>query len=209
VDAGAVVEPPKVLTPEQAAGPLHGHTLAVSDAAITFLIAARERGGEFGPFAWRHEVFHPLPGGRRAHRRSLVADAVLTYVRAEGDDLSVAIRFLELDRATLTVDRLARELARYAELYGAQGGSGERSWRSLYPVFPPVLCILAGAPRRVLERRRATVTGLLQNDPGWARARNVSVSIALLEDLQARGPFAPVFTDVRAPERPVNWLRQQ
>src|SRR5436305_1903932 len=113
------------------------------------------RGDAFGPLSWRHEVWHPLSLGRGRRRQRLVADAVFTYVRVDGDDaLSVAPRFIELDRATLAVDALAAELARYADLYRAEGRNGEPIWRGLYPVFPPVLCILAGESRPVLERRR-------------------------------------------------------
>jgi hypothetical protein len=50
-------------------------------------------------------------------------------------------RFLEIDRATLSVDRLAAELVRYAELYRLAGGDGEPLWRLRYPVFPPVHCV--------------------------------------------------------------------
>jgi len=73
----------KVLAPEQAAGPLRAHTLAVNEVGISFLRAARERGDEFGPLSWRHEVAHPLNRGRGRARRMLIADAVLSYVRAD------------------------------------------------------------------------------------------------------------------------------
>ena len=115
-------------------------------------------------------------------------------------------RFVELDRATLGVDRLAAELARYADLYAAEGRDGEPIWRGPYPVFSPVHCILTGAPRPLLERRRLATLALLRNDPRLSRASKVAVSIGLLEDLQKRGPFAPIFDDLRKPESRVNWL---
>jgi len=147
--AGALEVEPKVLAAELAAGPLQAHTLAVNDAAICFLRCARERGDDFGPLAWRHEVFHPLSRGRGRRRRALIADAVFTYLRIEEGGTAIEQRFLELDRATLSVDRLAAELARYAELYRARETKArEPMWRGLYPVFPPVHCVLAGAPRR-------------------------------------------------------------
>lgn len=62
--AGVLDGEPRLIGPEDAAGPLQAHTLAVNDTAICFLEAARERGDEFGPFAWRHEVSHPLSRGR-------------------------------------------------------------------------------------------------------------------------------------------------
>jgi protein involved in plasmid replication-relaxation len=202
----ARIDAPKVLTAEQAAGQLHAHTLAVSDAGICWLSAARDRGDEFGALSWRHEVSHPLSLGRGRRRQRLVTDAVLSYVLVDGDDLSVAPRFIELDRATLGVDRLAAELARYADLYRAEGEGGEPIWSGLYPVFPPVHCILAGAPRPILERRRLATLALLRNDPRLSRIAEVGVSIALLEDLQSRGPFAAIFEDLRRPGEPVDWL---
>ena len=72
--------------------------------------AARERGDDFGPFAWRHEVSHPPLARAGRRRRRLIADAVFTYLRIEEDGVAIEQRFLEIDRATLTVDRLAAEL---------------------------------------------------------------------------------------------------
>src|SRR5947209_16819689 len=76
--SGALLDPPRVLTPDEASGPLQAHTLAVNDAGVAFLAAARERGDEFGPLSWRHEVAHPLGRGRR--RRQVIADALITYL---------------------------------------------------------------------------------------------------------------------------------
>lgn len=198
-------EPP--LGAELATGPLAAHTLAVNEAAICFLRAAGERGDDFGPLAWRHEVFHPLSRGRGRRRRSLVADAVFTYLRSDGEEIAIEQRFLELDRATLSVDRLAAELARYAELYRAkEAKGGEPLWRARYPVFPPVHCVLAGGPRRTLARRRSTASVLLASDPLLSRTPEVAISICLLEDLRCEGPYAPVFRDVRDPGRPIDWL---
>lgn len=205
-EAGALEgEPP--IAAELAAGPLAAHTLAVNEAAICFLRAAQERGDDFGPLAWRHEVFHPLSRGRGRRRRSLVADAVFTYLRQDGPEIAIEQRFLELDRATLSIDRLARELTGYAELYRArEANGGEPLWRLSYPVFPPVLCVLTGAPQRVLSRRRSTVSVLLASDPLLSRTPEVGISICLLEDLRREGSFATVFRDVRDPGRPVDWL---
>ena len=109
-EAGELDGEPRLIGPEGAAGPLQAHTLAVNDAAICFIEAARERGDEFGPLAWRHEISHPLSRGRGRRRRALVADAVFTYLRLDGDGVAIEQRFLEIDRATLSVDRLAAEL---------------------------------------------------------------------------------------------------
>jgi hypothetical protein len=192
---------------ELAAGPLATHALAVNEAAICFLRAAEERGDDFGPLAWRHEVFHPISHGRGRRRRSLIADAVFTYLRSDGGEIAIEQRFLELDRATLSVDRFVTELTRYAELYRAREAKrGEPLWRVSYPVFPPIHCILAGASRQALSRRRSTASVLLASDPLFSRTPEVAISICLLEDLRREGPFAAVFRDVRNPGRPVDWL---
>lgn len=205
-EAGMLEGEPRLIGAEEAAGALQAHTLAVNDAAICFIEAARERGDEFGPFAWRHEVSHLISRGRGRRRRRLVADATFTYLRVEEDGVAIEQRFLELDRATLTVDRLAAELSRYAELYRLAGSDGEPLWRSHYPFFPPVLCVLTGGHRAALERRRSTVLALLGSDPRLPRTPEVAISICLLEDLQSKGPVGPIFLDARDPGRAVDWL---
>lgn len=208
--AGVLDARPQVLSAEQVLGPLQAHTLAVNDAGISFLIAARDRGDEFGPMAWRHEVAHLLPGRRGARaRKRVVSDAVLTYLRVTAEELVVEQRFLELDRSTLSVDRLAAELGRYVTLYLAAGADGEPVWKSWYPWFPPVLCVLAGASRPALERRREAVCALLAADAGFDGAEEVSIRICIAEDLAAEGPFAPIFTDARRPGVWVSWLEDE
>jgi hypothetical protein len=204
LEAGLLESMPRLLDSGSAAGPLQAHTLAVNDAAISFLRAARERGDEFGPLSWRQEVPHRLGSGRRAG--TVFADAVLTYVQVTASEVVVEQRFLELDRATLSVDRLAAELARYALLLRAEGKRGEPLWRAQYPSFPPVLCVLAGASRAALQRRRDTAVALLQSNLHFEASPELSVRFCLAEDLAEHGPFAAIFTDVREPEAPVDWL---
>jgi hypothetical protein len=205
--AGALAEEPRLLSAAEVAGPLCAHTVAVNDAAIRFLVTARERGDEFGPLAWRHEVAHPLrPGARGRRRRALIADAVLSYLRLTEEEVFVEQRFLELDRATLPVDGLVAELGRYAELFRAAGEGGEPLWRSRYPVFPAVLCVLAGARRGLLERRRDTALALAGTDPQLTRTPEVAIRVCLFEDLIEAGPFAPIFNEPRDPARAVDWL---
>jgi hypothetical protein len=205
-EAGVLDGEPRLIGADDAAGPLQAHTLAVNDSAICFHSAAHARGDDFGPFAWRHEVSHPLNYGRGRRRRALIADAVFTYLRLDANGVAIEQRCLELDRATLSVDRLAAELVRYAELYLLAGEDGEPLWRSRYPVFPPVHCVLAGGSRVVLERRRSTAIALLRRDPLVARAPELTLSFCLLEDLQSEGPFASIFRELRDPEQPIDWL---
>jgi len=205
-DAGMIDRPPLLLSAEQVTGPLRAHTRAVNDAGIAFLTAARQRGDEFTPTSWRHEVVHPLNARRGRARRSLISDAVLTYVRLTPEEVVVEQRFLELDRATLTIARLIDELSRYARLYRATGTDGEPIWIKRYPWFPPVLCILAGGERAALERRRETAVAMLSRDPDLLDTPEVSIRLCLAADLADAGPFEPIFTDFRDPERPTHWL---
>lgn len=197
---------PRVLSSAEVAGPLQAHTVAVNEVGIRFLEAARERGDEFGPLAWRHEVAHPLNRGRGARRRNLIADAVLTYLRLTEEEVFVEQCFLELDRATMSVDALTSELGQYARLYGARDERGEPLWGERYPIFPAVICVLAGARPELLERRRDTALALLRAKPEMSLAPEVTVRVCLAEDLYHRGPFAPIFADLREPASSVDWL---
>lgn len=207
----------KVIPPEQAAGPLQAHTIAVNDVGLAFVRAARERGDECGPFGWRHEIAHSLgpPPGRRMPEQ-LISDAVLSYQLAEGDGkTSIVYRFIELDRATRSAFDLAQRIGRYARLYrrtvSAEGPGGDpvALWSRLYPVFPTVLLVLAGRPRDRLEVRRRTVLALLAQDPDLAETPEVEVSVCLLDDLAGRGPFAPICRTVADPGKAVDWLGEE
>lgn len=207
----------KVLPPEQAAGPLQAHTIAVNDVGLSFVRAAREHGDECGPFGWRHEVAHSLgpPPGRRMPEQ-LISDAVLSYQLAEGDGrTSIVYRFIELDRATRSAFDLAQRIGRYARFYRrtvpaeGPGGGSVALWSRLYPVFPTVLLVLAGRPRDRLEVRRRTVLALCAQDPDLAETPEVEVSVCLLDDLAERGPFAPICRTLADPEKPVDWLGEE
>lgn len=211
VEAGALSHQPRLFRAAEVAGPLQAHTVAVNDAAIRFLLAARDRGDDFGPMSWEHEVPHPLSRAARGRqRRTLFADALLTYLRLTKTEVVIEQRFLELDRATMSVHRLAAELGRYARLYRAKGDGGLPVWRSHYPSFPPVLCVLTGdektVTRAVLERRRDATVALLRTDPELAGTPEVKIRVCLAEDLFEQGPFAPIFMQPGSDGEAVNWL---
>ncbi|HKO38886.1 MAG TPA: replication-relaxation family protein [Solirubrobacterales bacterium] len=203
---GDTRERPKVLTPKQAAGPLTAHTLGVNEVGISFLRAARERGDEFLPLSWRHEVAHPLNRGRGRARRALIADAVFTYVRPEDRQIAIYHRFVEVDRATLSAERLVAELARYGQLYRArEKQGGEPLWSYYYQSFPAVICALTGGSREALNRRLDVALWLLGKHPSLDRAYDVSIYFCFLDDLKDRGPFAPIFYKLGEPDRAVDW----
>lgn len=214
VEAVPTAEPRrKLITPEHAAGPLQRHTLQVNDVGIAFVQAARTRGDEFGPLAWRHEIAHPIgppPGRRRGEQ--LIADALLSYQQQHEDGaVRFHYRFLELDRATMPTDALAAKLARYARLYHHALPTNPSEppapvWETRYAVFPTVLLVLAGTSPTALERRRRVVLSLCAEDPDLRRTPEVEITAGLLEHLQARGPFAPIWRTPPEPETPVDWL---
>ncbi len=202
----------KLITPEQAAGPLWRHTLAVNDTGIAFMRAARERGDDFGALGWRHEIAHHAPAAGNRPGELLIADALLAYL-AHGPDgqLTFHYRLLELDRATVPTDTLAAKLTRYADLYryaptNHGQAPGKPAWQARYPIFPDIICVLAGQPRRALQRRAQTVLALCQADPRLQRTPEVRISLALLEDLQAHGPYAPIWRRPEDPTQTIDWL---
>jgi hypothetical protein len=135
----------------------------------------------------------------------VVADALLTYVRGSqsAGDVFLEQRFLELDRATRSIEGTAGNLAEYARLARARGPA---DWRRRYMAFPPVVCILAGADGKALVRRRTAILALLRANRQLADAEEVRISLALAEDLAAAGPFAPIFWELREPGVEVDWL---
>lgn len=146
--------------------------------------------------------------GRGRARRTLIADAVFTYARFEEQDLFIEQRFVEVDRATLSVERLVAELARYGQLEQArEKAGGERLWRYYYRRFPQVICALTGAPREALFRRLDVALGLLNDHPALSnRYGDLAIYFCLLDDLKARGPFAPIFYKLDELDHLVDWL---
>jgi protein involved in plasmid replication-relaxation len=204
--APAIAEPRRrVLSAEQAAGLLQQHTLAVNEVGLAFVRAARARGDDCGPLAWRHEIAHPA-GPKRGDL--VIADALLSYLTATpagGPPLQQ--RFIELDRATVPADALATKLARYAALARhRRPGATAPAWREHYPALPAVLVVLTGTPTARLERRMRAVVGLSRAHQQLAAARELRIYLCLLDDLQAAGPFATIFRPLDAPEAPTDWL---
>lgn len=188
---------------ERAEGPLQAHDLAVQDVGISFLQAARLRGHEV---AWRREQQHPLgPGWRMTQGKNLQVDAVLEY----STPTELWRLFVEVDRGRKMLSELLWQLAGYAQFYRyRQGEAVEPLWRSFYARFPSVIVVFDGMPRPSLERRLQAVSALCWADPALEDGPADLLSFALLEDLQARGPYEPIFTRPGQRER-VNWLGER
>lgn len=211
--AGTLAEPRRrITTPEQAAGPLRAHALAVNDTGIAFVKAARERDGDgCGPLSWRHEIAHPYTAGRgRSGTHLVIADALLSYLQAAPDEsLILHQRFIELDRGTIPPDQLAAKLAHYALLnhYSVAKDAPEGPlWRAYYRTFPPVLVVLADQTPAAARRRIQKTIALYRSDPSQGRYGIVPTSFTTLAELSARGPFAPIFIPADKPDHYRDWL---
>ncbi|MCS0606011.1 replication-relaxation family protein [Streptomyces sp. LP11] len=148
-EGGDVVMRPHAATGERAiAAGLAPHGLAVTEVI--------SRWG--GPILdWEVEVDHTIDKVRR-----VVSDAVL-YRPARGAE----VEFLEMDRFTMSVSRLALKLRAYEAYSQARYFEGERGtigstkslWRQRYPdssLFPVVRLVLAGTEDVAALDRRTT-----------------------------------------------------
>jgi hypothetical protein len=221
---------PRDVTPEQAAGGKQAHTLRVNDVGVAFVLAARARGDECGPLAWRHEIDHPISAGARGKRTELVRpDSLLRYTwHAPDGRLHAVSRFVELDRGTMQTEDLEEKLRRYARLWSHRvPGESVAAWVSAYPYgFPEVLVVFCGKHRAALERRMDTLLAFAERDPVVRGASGLVVSCVLLDDLvtlrrvadgeppryvlpEGRGPFGPVCIRHDNPGAYVDWLGQR
>jgi hypothetical protein len=69
-----------------------------------------------------------------------------------------------------------------------------------------VLVVLTGAERAALQRRRRDVLALCGLDQELQDAPEVRIDLCLLQDLKDAGPYAPIFHNPGAPDRPTDWL---
>jgi hypothetical protein len=132
----------------------------------------------------------------------LVVDAVLHYTRrfSEGDE--VMVRFVELDRGTETMQRLTAKLLAYRQLYSYRPKTGP-SWRERYLVFPKVLVVLGGRlnPSQLVRRR----TTFLQLADQAGVAESITAMVTTLPELEAYGPFSPIFWTVGSDAKAVDF----
>jgi hypothetical protein len=205
----------RVLSREQAEGPLKSHTIAVNQVGVAFVQAARAAGDECGPDSWRNEVAHPISQARgRKPAELVIADALLTYLQI-GHDGALALhqRFIELDRGTRTAEQLATKITRYARLrhYTPSSNTADREpeplWRRHYRAWPQLLIVLADQSPKRMRQRIGRALALHASDP--AAEGSLPVSFVALDDLAQRGPFAQIFLTAQRPDEPVDWLGEQ
>ncbi|MET8291567.1 replication-relaxation family protein [Streptomyces sp. NPDC005132] len=189
--------PPYPITSDTAASLKTYHTLAAVRAHLAFAADARRLGHEHGPWDWTPEVSHAIGEGER-----IVADAVMYYTVVDGEDRQKLRAFVEIDRSTMSSERLAVKLIEYARLfrYEAQpvgrrrAASAGPAWLRWYPVFPRVLFVLTGASRARLDDRVSDLQAMVAQHPLVAAfAREVPLGAAVLEDVEEHGPAQAVW----------------
>ncbi|USQ85890.1 replication-relaxation family protein [Streptomyces phaeoluteigriseus] len=189
--------PPYPITSTTAASLKTAHTLTVVRAHLAFAADARRLGHEHGPWDWTPEVSHSIGEGER-----VMADAVMYYTAVDGEERRKLRAFIEVDRTTMSSERLAVKLIEYARLfrYEAQPVGRRRqasagpSWLRWYPVFPRVLFVLTGASHNRLENRISDLQSMVAQHPLVAGlAREVPLGAAVLEDLEEQGPSQAVW----------------
>ncbi|QCX82242.1 hypothetical protein C9F11_43310 (plasmid) [Streptomyces sp. YIM 121038] len=190
--------PPYPVTSRTAASLKTPHTLTVVRAHLAFAAEAHRLGHEHGPWDWTPEVSHSIGEGER-----LVADAVMRYTEVAGQQRRKLRAFVEVDRATMSSERLAVKLIEYARLFRYEPpplrqrvkSSAGPTWLRWYPLFPRVLFILTGASPARLHSRIGDLQAMAAQHPLVASlSREVPLGAAVLEDLEEHGAAANVWT---------------
>ncbi|MFF3313379.1 replication-relaxation family protein [Streptomyces sp. NPDC002952] len=192
--------PPYPITSRTAASLRTAHTLTAVRAHLSFTEQARQTGGEHGAWDWTPEVSHSLGDGDR-----LIADAVMHYTQVRSRQRLKLRAFIEIDRTTMSGERLAAKLIEYARLWSYEPSSTGRQrqqvplwsgphWQRWYPVFPRLLFILTGASPRSLRNRISDLEAMTGHHPlVAAMAKQVPLGAAVLEDLETGGSGASVW----------------
>ncbi|OIJ63168.1 replication-relaxation family protein [Streptomyces mangrovisoli] len=197
--------PPYPITSASAASLKTPHTLTVVQTHLAFAADARRHGHEHGPLDWTPEVTHPIGDSQR-----LIADAVMHYTTGHNQHRHKYRAFIEVDRATMSSERLALKLIDYARLFHHHTPTAGRrrqaaatpGWQRWYPVFPRVLFVLTGASRTTLDHRISDLQAMTAQHPHAADlARHTPLAAAVLEDLQHQGPTADVWTPLTGGQR--------
>ncbi|WP_405562792.1 replication-relaxation family protein [Streptomyces phaeochromogenes] len=203
--------PPYPITSATAASLKTAHTLTVVRTHMAFVADARNRGDEHGHLDWTPEVSHPLSDGEK-----IITDAVMHYTLIGEEQRAKLRAFVEVDRTTMSSERLASKLIEYARFwsYEPQPVGRQRSrpsavpgaiWLRWYPLFPRVLFVLTGASTFVLNNRIADLQAMVAQHPLVAAlARTVPLGAAILDDLELRGPASDTWVPLAGGE-PRSW----
>lgn len=181
----------RAISPALVRSGLLRHALDVTALAASFAPAGAEVGD------WSVEKVHRY--GRGGELR-LITDAVLQIPEHPGRRLPTAL-LVELDRATMSTDRLLGELAAYADYArGLVTAPGGRRARGLVPAHqrdypgtercPPVLVVLTGAEPAALVRRADRLARAVADRERAFEV--VDIGVAILADLVEYGPLTRV-----------------
>lgn len=200
--------PPYPITSATAASLKTPHTLTVLRTHLAFVADARRRGDEHGHLDWTPEVVHAIGDGER-----VVADAVMHYTLIDGQQRRKLRAFVEVDRATMSSERLAAKLIEYARLwtYAPQSAGRRRQtagpgWLRWYPMFPRLLFVLTGTGRQAIENRISDLKAMVAHHPLVAEmAGEVPLGAAVLEDLDEYSPTSNVWVPLTGGESARPW----
>lgn len=210
--SGAVRPRNHRMSADRAAGPLQEHTLALNETGLAFMEAARRLGHECGPLDWIPEPAHHLNEAATRAGDILLPDALLSYVLVDpaARQRSHLQFFVEVDRGTMTVSRLAAKLAHYARYHDytppgqARSAAGStQAWRTRYPRFPRILIVLTGRGETALRHRAGDLAAHVRQLPQLRRHRDrFAAGVTTLHLLQTSGPFEPIFMHLLADGHP-------
>ena len=191
------------------------HTVTVLRTHLAFLEEARVRGDEYGLLDWIPEKFHKITDQRDD---AVIADALLRYTATTPQGRVQYRAFVEVDRATMSSERLAAKLIGYARFLDyAPVPPGRRSavqaqnalpaWQRHYPLFPRVLFVITAIGQAGLNHRIEDLRAMAAGHPLAAHlVDQVPVGVARLEDLEEHGPSAPVWTALDGRAQPCGWM---
>ncbi|OIJ64993.1 replication-relaxation family protein [Streptomyces mangrovisoli] len=180
------------------------HTLTVVRAHLAFAADARRRGDEHGFLDWIPEAVHAVGG---CTGELVVSDALLHYTRVTAGTRTPLRALVEVDRTTMSSQRLTARLVTHARLHAAASAVGRHrpaqpgtphgrpAWSRGYSLFPAVLFVLTGAGRPELAHRIEDLQATAAEHPDISGlAEEVPLGAAVLEDLEEHGPSAAIWT---------------
>jgi len=190
------------------------HTHEVLQAHIAFLQDARRRGDDYGILDWAPEIYHRISDRTND---AVKADALMRYTLNTPGSRDHLRAFVELDRCTMSSEKLTSKLTSYARFYeltpiplrlrgttDAQGAPP--AWQDYYPIFPRLLFILTAGPNGSETTMRNRIEDLQLAATDNARVvnllRHVPAGAATLQDIEKYGPSAPVWSPLADHDRP-------